>query len=109
MSTTFVALVLPAGLSLTTPQYVALAESCGTGYIIEGLAPIYMPYMTEADLPAVFTEVTVEACEHIVIDTGGAETFEYDDCYIVSVERTVNAQAACAVSVLDGIFGVGGW
>jgi len=105
----FVALVIPAGLELATPQLVELAESCGTGQIIEGLAPIYQPYMTEEDLPAVFTEAITEACDHVVLDLGGGETYEYDDCYIVSDERVVEANAACAVSVLDGIFGEGGW
>ena len=105
----FVALVLPAGLELTTPQLVDLAESCGTGQVILGMASAYSPYMSEEDLPALFTETITDACDHVVLDLGGGETYEYDDCYIVSAERVVEANAECAVSVLNGIFGEGGW
>lgn len=105
----FAAIILPAGLNLTVPQLLDIANSCGSGMIIEGLAPIYAPYVSEGDLPAVFTETITEACDHVVLDLGGGETYEYDDCYIVSDERVVEPNAECVVTVLDGIFGEGGW
>lgn len=105
----FMSLVLPGHLVLTQADYEALAASCGTGQIITGLAPIYYPYMTEADLPAVFTQTTTEACDRVVLDLGWGETLEYDDCYITSEEIIVDSDADCAVTVLDSIFGEGAW
>lgn len=105
----FTILVIPAGLGLSQANYLELAMSCGIGQIITGVPSAYAAWVLEENLPVIYQETTETACTWVPTPDTGDSGEMYCDEYIVSLDREVTNSAPCAVEVLDGIFGEGGW
>ena len=105
----FTILVVPAGLGLSQANYLELAMSCGIGQIITGVPSAYAAWLPEEHLPAIYQEVVETDCRYLPTPDTGDSGEVYCDEYISAFERTVTLDVPCAVEVLDGIFGEGGW